>query len=64
MFGILGTILLVSWLLDYALSLTSGFVQPALLVLACFFLALDFVLGKVRASRQVDVATPKPVIVK
>jgi hypothetical protein len=43
MFGIIGTLLLVAWLSDYALAFIPGFLRSPLLVLACLFLAADFV---------------------
>jgi hypothetical protein len=42
MFGIIGPLLLMTWIFDYAIPFTSGFVQSLLLVLACIFLAVDF----------------------
>jgi hypothetical protein len=47
MFGIIGTLLLVTWLFDYALAFTPAFVQSPLLVLACLFLAVDFVRSQI-----------------
>jgi hypothetical protein len=46
-FGILGTLLLITWLADYALAFAPGFVQSPLFVLACIFLAVDFVRSQV-----------------
>jgi hypothetical protein len=64
MLGIIGTVLLVSWVFDYALSFTPGFVKGLLLVLACLFLAVDFVVSKVRGHQGVDVTTPDAAMVK
>ena len=43
MFGIIGTLLLIAWLSDCALAFIPGFLRSPLLVLACLFLAADFV---------------------
>jgi hypothetical protein len=65
MLGIIGTLLLVTWISDYALAFTPGFVQSPLLVLACMFLAADFVRGHVtRADHQVAHAAASAAIVK
>jgi hypothetical protein len=65
MFGILGTLLLVTWLFDYAFSFTPGFVQAPLLVLACLFLAADFVRSQLtRGHNRVARATAPSAMVK
>jgi hypothetical protein len=59
MFGIIGTLLLVTWLFDYALAFTPRFVQPPLLVLACIFLAVDFVRSQlIRGDQRVQTTAP------
>jgi hypothetical protein len=61
MFGIIGTLLLVIWLFDYALAFTPKFVQSPLFVLACLFLVIDFVRGQViRGNHVAHVKTPTP----
>jgi hypothetical protein len=65
MFGILGTLLLVTWIFDYALAFTPRFVQSPLLVLACMFLAVDFVRSQVTpGDHQVARDTAPPAIIK
>ncbi len=65
MFGIIGTLLLLTWIFDYALAFTPGFVQSPLLVLACMFLAVDFVRSHVASeTRQVASSATPPAIVK
>jgi len=65
MFGIIGTLLLLTWIFNYALAFTPGFVQSPLLVLACMFLAVDFVRGQVTpGTRRVAHTTTPPAIVK
>jgi hypothetical protein len=60
MFGIIGTVLLVTWIFDYALAFTPRFVQSPLLVLACMFLAVDFVRSQVAHSDHEAAETPNP----
>ena len=64
MLGIIGTLLLVTWVFDYALAFTPRFVQSPLLVLACMFLALDFVRSQVLPGEQQVAQTPTPRTVK
>jgi hypothetical protein len=65
MFGILGTLLLVTWIADYALAFAPGFVKSPLLVLACIFLAADFVWSRVTLGDHLAAdATAPPAIVK
>jgi hypothetical protein len=65
MFGIIGTLLLVAWLCDYALAFTPGFVRSLLLVLACIFLAVDFIRSQVtRGDHQVARVAAPPAIVE
>ncbi len=63
MFGIIGTMLLVVWIFDYALSFTPQFMQSPLLALACLLLAADFVRGLVRREREIA-STPTPSAIK
>jgi hypothetical protein len=53
-------LLLVVWIFDYALAFASGFVQSALLVLACVFLGVDFVRSQLTHDRsdRLDPARP------
>jgi hypothetical protein len=62
MFGIMGTLLLVVWLFDYALAFTPRFVQSPLFVLACLFLVIDFIRGQVVRGKVAHVKTPSPVV--
>jgi len=65
MFGIIGTLLLVAWLCDYALAFIPGFLRSPLLVLACLFLAVDFVRSHMtRGDRRATPATTPPALVK
>ena len=64
MFGILGTLLLVVWICDYALAFTPQFVRSPLLVLACMFLAVDFVRSQIRRSEREVASTPTPSTIK
>ena len=63
MFGIIGTLLLVTWIFDYALPFSPGFVRSPLLVFACIFLAVDFVWSQV-TNRRATRATVLPATVK
>jgi hypothetical protein len=63
MFGVIGTLLLVTWIFDYALPFSPGFVRSPLLVLACIFLAVDFVWSQV-TNRRATRATVLPATVK
>jgi hypothetical protein len=62
MLGIIGTLLLITWLFDYALAFTPRFVQSPLLVLACLFLAVDFVRSQVIRGDQRVAQTPAPMV--
>ena len=63
MFGIVGTLLLVTWLFDYALAFTPRFVQSPLLVLACIFLAVDFVRSQIGGDQRIaQTATPQAMV--
>ena len=65
MFGVIGTLLLVTWIFDYALPFSPGFVRSPLLVLACIFLAVDFVRSQVtRGDHRAARATVLPATVK
>ena len=65
MFGIIGTLLLVAWLSDYALVFVPGFIRSPLLVLACLFLAADFVRSHVtRGDHRAAPAPTPPALVK
>jgi hypothetical protein len=63
MLGIIGTLLLVTWVFDYALAFTPGFVQSSLLVFACMFLAVDFVRSQVIGRDSQAAQTPAPAAV-
>jgi hypothetical protein len=60
MFGIIGIVLLVTWIFDYALAFTPQFVQSPLLALACMFLAFDFVRSQVARPDHEVAQTPNP----
>ena len=45
-------LLLVVWIFDYALAFAPGFVQSALLVLACVFPSVDFVRSQLTRDRS------------
>jgi hypothetical protein len=65
MFGIIGTLLLVAWLSDYALAFVPGFLRSPLLVLACLFLAADFVRSHMtRRDRRPAPTTTPPALAK
>jgi hypothetical protein len=64
MLGIIGTLLFVTWVSDYALAFTPRFIQFPLLVLACMFLAADFLRSQVgREDWEIrDTSTPSTIL--
>jgi hypothetical protein len=64
MLGIIGTLLFMTWVSDYALAFTPRFMQFPLLALACMFLAADLLRSQVsREDREVaDTSTPSAIL--